>query len=286
MSSVVKYGIIATLIIWVLSLVTCTGHIQEDLTQKTAKTLESAGVGEEDFNIKASGRDLKVLVKDKTENERLEYERIINEQAKGVRVAKVDASLEERGRQKLDEEGYDWAKLSHNQKENLLTVSGDTIDADAPDKIVSHLKALDDAGEVISEVKVWPAYDSQSCQQALNTLSQSHIIEFEVDSAEIIKKLENENLLYELSVTMRRCPESKIEVAGHTDSSGDESYNIALSEKRAQAVLAYLKQLAVHPERLSAVGFGSSQPLVSNDNEENRQKNRRIEFKIIAIGEE
>ncbi len=286
MSSVIKYGIVATLIIWVLSLVTCTNHIQKDLTQKTTKVLDT--LGEQNFLVKASGRDLKVTVNDKSEDERYNYEKNITENTKGIRKLVLSSasllSLEERGRKKLDEEGYDWAKLHH--KDDTLTVSGDTIDADAPKRITKSLKELEGADKVVSEINVWDAYDSKACQNELNALLQSHIIEFEVDSAEIIKKVENENLLYQLSVIMRRCPESKIEVSGHTDNTGDENYNIALSEKRAQATLEYLKKLAVHPERLTAIGFGSSQPLVENDTEENRQKNRRIEFKIKSVSEE
>ncbi len=286
MSSVIKYGIIATLIIWILSLVTCTNHIQKDLTQKTTEALKASG--EETFIVDASGRDLTVTLKDKTSDEQFKYEKIIKEQANGVRKVTTRSasllSLTERGRNKLDEEGYDWARLTH--KDDILTVSGDTIDADAPKTIVKSLKELDGVGEVVSEINVWEAYDFKACQNELNTLSQSHIIEFEINSAEIIKKPENENLLYQLSVIMRRCPESKIEVSGHTDASGDENYNISLSEKRAQAILEHLKGLSVHPERLNAVGFGSSQPLVENDTEENRQKNRRIEFKVKSVGEE
>ncbi len=286
MSSVIKYGIVATLVIWLLSLVTCTNHIQKDLTQKTTETLKA--IGEQDFVVKANGRDLKIVLKDKTKDEQFNYEKTIKEKAKGVRKATVSSgallSLEERGRKKLDEAGYDWARLNH--KDYILTVSGDTIDANAPEMITKSLKELDGVSEVISEINVWEAYDFKTCQNELNSLLQSHIIEFEVDSAEIIKKVENENLLYQLSVIMRRCPESRIEISGHTDNTGDENYNITLSEKRALAVLDQLKQLAVHPERLNAIGLGSSRPLVANDTEENRQKNRRIEFKIKSVSEE
>lgn len=286
MASVIKYGIIATLIIWVLSLVTCTNHIQKDLTQKTIKTLEDTG--EQVFIAKASGRDLEVTLKDKTEDEQLKYEKIIQEKTYGIRKVTVGSapllSLEERGRNKLDEAGYNWARLNHADK--ILTVSGDTIDADAPKAITKSLEELEGVGEIVNNINVWEAYDLNACQNELNTLLQTHIIEFNVDSAKIAQNVENENLLYQLSVIMRRCPESKVEILGHTDNTGDEDYNISLSEKRAQATLEYLKQLAVHPERLSAMGFGSSQPLMENDTEENRQKNRRIEFKIKSVSEE
>lgn len=75
---------------------------------------------------------------------------------------------------------------------------------------------------------------------------------------------------------------STIEVQGHTDDTGNEAYNIELSEKRAQAVRELLAtRFGVPSERVSFIGYGSAQPVVSNDSAENRAKNRRIEIKLI-----
>ena len=87
-------------------------------------------------------------------------------------------------------------------------------------------------------------------------------------------------LAHGLSVTANRCPEAKIEVAGHTDNVGDAAYNIDLSERRAKAVVDYLVQSGVAAERLSAKGYGETQPLDTNDTEDGRANNRRIEFNI------
>jgi len=78
-----------------------------------------------------------------------------------------------------------------------------------------------------------------------------------------------------------RCPASNIEVAGHTDTDGDDEANQALSEKRAQAVVDYLVKAGLPAARFTATGFGATQPLVPNDSEQGKAQNRRIEFKVM-----
>jgi len=74
----------------------------------------------------------------------------------------------------------------------------------------------------------------------------------------------------------------KIEVSGHTDDVGSDQFNQSLSENRAKAVYQYLIANGVNATRLVYKGYGETQPLVANDSEENRSRNRRTEFKIIA----
>lgn len=74
----------------------------------------------------------------------------------------------------------------------------------------------------------------------------------------------------------------KVQVTGHTDSLGPQSYNLTLSQKRAKSVITYLTSVGVATERLSAEGEGEFSPIASNDTEDGRAKNRRVEFKILA----
>ncbi|MEQ8880491.1 MAG: OmpA family protein, partial [Cyclobacteriaceae bacterium] len=73
----------------------------------------------------------------------------------------------------------------------------------------------------------------------------------------------------------------KIEIAGHTDSTGDSAYNQGLSERRAKAVYNYFISNGVGKERVVAFGYGEKQPKAPNDTPANRQLNRRVEFKIL-----
>jgi OOP family OmpA-OmpF porin len=68
-------------------------------------------------------------------------------------------------------------------------------------------------------------------------------------------------------------------VTGHTDSVGSDAFNQRLSERRAQAVVAYLESKGVGAGRLRASGAGESQPIADNGTEEGRAKNRRVELK-------
>jgi len=73
----------------------------------------------------------------------------------------------------------------------------------------------------------------------------------------------------------------KIQVGGHTDSNGSNSYNQKLSEKRANAIMRYLVKAGISPEVIVSVGFGEAQPIASNETEEGRERNRRVEFTIL-----
>jgi outer membrane protein OmpA-like peptidoglycan-associated protein len=74
----------------------------------------------------------------------------------------------------------------------------------------------------------------------------------------------------------------KVEIGGHTDGLGPNNYNIFLSRKRAEAVKDYLTKKGIDARRVKAVGYGKSKPLASNDDEdEGREFNRRVEFKVL-----
>lgn len=76
-------------------------------------------------------------------------------------------------------------------------------------------------------------------------------------------------------------PEMRIEIGGHTDDQGSQSYNLDLSERRAKAVMDYLVSQGIEADRLRYKGYGQMAPIVSNATVEGRAKNRRTEFKII-----
>lgn len=111
---------------------------------------------------------------------------------------------------------------------------------------------------------------------AITTLNN---IFFETDSYEL-----QERSLTELDKVvgyLERSPGLKIEISGHTDDVGTESYNQQLSLKRAEAVYTYLTSQGIGEDCLSFKGYGQTQPAFPNDSDENRSKNRRIEFKIV-----
>jgi outer membrane protein OmpA-like peptidoglycan-associated protein len=76
-------------------------------------------------------------------------------------------------------------------------------------------------------------------------------------------------------------PKLKVEISGHTDNIGSSTLNLELSKKRAQAVADYLIKKGISIDRILVVGYGDTQPIMDNDSGDSREKNRRIEFKIV-----
>jgi outer membrane protein OmpA-like peptidoglycan-associated protein len=81
---------------------------------------------------------------------------------------------------------------------------------------------------------------------------------------------------------LQKYPDTDIEIIGHTDSKGTDAYNQDLSERRATTVAAYLRGKGIKDSRLTTKGMGESDPIATNDTDEGRTLNRRVEFVITA----
>jgi outer membrane protein OmpA-like peptidoglycan-associated protein len=103
---------------------------------------------------------------------------------------------------------------------------------------------------------------------------------FDFDKAVIKKQYYSK--LDEIAVVIKKDPKMRVEVQGHTDGVGTEKYNMKLSIRRANAVRDYLiKKGGIAADRLTAVGFGKTKPIATNDTKEGRAQNRRVELKPI-----
>lgn len=131
------------------------------------------------------------------------------------------------------------------------------------------------------EITVKPAagpVDATICQQLFSELLTKGRILFEPKRATLDP--DSAGLLDHLIEIALRCPNANIEIAGHTDADGEDAFNQALSEKRAQTVMDYLVRAGLPPSRFTAVGYGSTQPVAGNDTDEGKALNRRIEFLV------
>ncbi len=104
---------------------------------------------------------------------------------------------------------------------------------------------------------------------------------FDLDKATL--RPESTAELNRLIKLMNDVPTLKIELGGHTDSQGSNSYNQSLSERRAKAVVDYLTKNGIDASRLVSKGYGEEEPIATNDTKEGRQLNRRTEFKILEL---
>jgi OOP family OmpA-OmpF porin len=112
-----------------------------------------------------------------------------------------------------------------------------------------------------------------------NRIELGQKIQFALNKSEILPA--SFSLMDELAKTIQENPQvQKVSIEGHASNEGQAQYNLALSKARAEAVRAYLVSKGVSADRLNSAGFGASKPIASNDNEEGREKNRRVEFHI------
>ncbi|NBW36476.1 MAG: type IX secretion system membrane protein PorP/SprF [Cytophagia bacterium] len=129
--------------------------------------------------------------------------------------------------------------------------------------------------------------DVDLIQKKIEDLAKVKSVEFELEKdfkftfgrAELNQ--EAKVYLDELYVLLKNNPEYQLEIIGHTDNVGKHLANYHLSTARAQAVAQYLKQIGLAPDRVKYIGRGDTEPVAPNDTEENKAKNRRVEFIIF-----
>lgn len=102
---------------------------------------------------------------------------------------------------------------------------------------------------------------------------------FETDSSNIQSNFYS--TLNAVGKVFQEFDDTNVRIAGHTDSTGSDSYNQTLSEKRASSVASYLVNQGVARERMQVLGWGESKPIASNETPAGRQQNRRVEIEIV-----
>jgi OOP family OmpA-OmpF porin len=163
-----------------------------------------------------------------------------------------------------------------------VKLSGDALYDAAAVQIRSSLaKDFPQGWQFKDDISVKPAaapVDATVCQQLFSDLLAKGTIRFVSGRATIDP--DSAGLLDRLIETALRCPTADIEVAGHTDATGEDSFNQALSEKRAEAVVDYLVKAGLPANRFMAVGYGSARPVATNDTDDGKAQNRRIDFMV------
>ena len=165
--------------------------------------------------------------------------------------------------------------------DNDVVINGTVRNSAAEARIHDRIEIVSDLGFNVSFDLRLPSLSEQAaaCQAAYNNLLEpGEAVLFDFDSATV--HTAGRQLLDEILKIATLCPDIGAIVAGHADAIGDKEYNIDLSERRAEAVVAYAVSNGIAADRLKAVGFGFSQPVADNATDEGRAKNRRIEFRV------
>ncbi|MEM6625598.1 MAG: OmpA family protein [Pseudomonadota bacterium] len=167
---------------------------------------------------------------------------------------------------------YDYLREDMDRRLSGIGVQYD-VDAVAP--VVEEIEGID--------LAVDGAAKGEACQAAFVAVMATNQIYFATNEATITRR--SGDTLDKLVTIARQCAELRLEVAGHTDDRGRRDYNIALSQRRAGAVAAYLVRKGLATEQISAVGYGPDRPATQNNTPEGRAANRRIEFTILEEGD-
>jgi outer membrane protein OmpA-like peptidoglycan-associated protein len=120
--------------------------------------------------------------------------------------------------------------------------------------------------------------DASSLSDELNKSGHVAVYGINFDTGKATIQPGSESVLGEIVKLLQQNPALKLRVEGHTDNQGNAAANQAVSEKRAQAVVAWLTGKGISPSRLTAKGFGASKPVADNSTDEGRGKNRRVEL--------
>jgi OOP family OmpA-OmpF porin len=157
-------------------------------------------------------------------------------------------------------------KTPHGTRVNAV---GCSIDKDGD----GVLNTSDDCPNTYPGLKV----NQRGCVVQAQTLTV-HNIHFAFDDDALL--LDSVTVLNKMAATLIEQPKLSVTVAGHADSVGDQGYNKRLSAKRAHSVVNHLADQGVNRTRLHFVGYGEEKPIATNDTEEGRALNRRVEFVI------
>lgn len=175
---------------------------------------------------------------------------------------------------------------------DFVELSGTTGDQTVPAEISRLLsERLGEGADYGLEISYDPALDPvaalptpEECVRRINAALEVRKINFAPGSTEIDPDaMETIDTVADL---LRECQQVKMEIGGHTDSQGRESMNLQLSQARADAVLNAIMGRRVLTSNLTAKGYGEERPVASNETEDGRERNRRIEFTLAVLGED
>ncbi|HLF10197.1 MAG TPA: OmpA family protein [Gammaproteobacteria bacterium] len=123
------------------------------------------------------------------------------------------------------------------------------------------------------------ATDNRGCAATSPQMLRLEGVNFEYNSAQLTA--DASTTLREVADALRGEPNLRAEIAGHTDSNGSDAYNLNLSQQRANSVLTFLAGQGIDRSRLVARGYGEGQPVADNGTDAGRERNRRVEFRVL-----
>ena len=137
-------------------------------------------------------------------------------------------------------------------------------------------RKMDKQAEEMAKI---PGAEVKRVGEGINVTFESGVL-FGVDQSALTSGAQSK--IKDLATILNKNPDTYILIEGHTDNSGSNNHNMALSERRAKSVSAFLENQSIVNSRLKTAWYGETQPKVANDTEANKSQNRRVEFAIYA----
>lgn len=161
-------------------------------------------------------------------------------------------------------------------EDGRVVLDGAVADQATVDLLLGQFADLTDAGtEVVNNLTIDPAAPLPT-----GTIEVDDAIFFAIGSFELQES--NSSILSDLATVFKARPDWTVLIVGHTDNTGTDVQNLELSKNRANSVFDALVELGVSSDQLRTEGAGSTDPVASNDTDEGRSQNRRIEFEVTA----
>ena len=202
----------------------------------------------------------KIPVVDQTRINPAVLQKIAKEEAARLARQKAEAQAQETARLKIEAEAKAAAKAQEAAQKIAIAAK------EAEQRRLLRVKKMQQ--------------EAQAAKENIAKLLKIENIEFEVAKGTLTPK--GRQTVNKLAVILKKYPDIRVEIAGHTDSDGNADFNQRLSQARVDTVRSALIQQGIAATRLEAVGYGETKPLVPNTGPENKQKNRRVEINIIG----
>jgi len=174
-------------------------------------------------------------------------------------------------------------KTSAQERVETLGAQRDSVVLDSRTREADNARARAEMAEITAQSLRSEIADleAKQTQRGLVITLQNDVL-FDVDRSDLKPGAMTE--LQRLASVLNREPQRRVQVEGHADSTGDETHNLDLSRRRAEAVASALIQDGVEPVRVTAQGLGEAQPVATNATPEGRQQNRRVEVVVLEPG--
>ncbi|GAB4044287.1 OmpA family protein [Spirosoma litoris] len=182
------------------------------------------------------------------------------------------------GKSQLDGKSFAFI-LTRTDTLNVITSAPGYYEAE--ELMVVTCDTCTDYGYVVRLEKEEPKPDSIFRNLQVNQAFRLDNLYF--DQSSYLLRPESFPQLDKLVKTLATTPNLEIEIAGHTDNVGDRRLNKALSENRAKVIASYISRKGIDEKRIHYNGYGDTKPVAPNDSEENKKKNRRVEFVVLAM---